>query len=121
MACKEELDTLKACGVYEIIDLLPGRKSIKNIWVFSQKSNGCKCACPTVKGFSQIEGINFDKIFSPVAQHEIVRTMLTLAALEGWHISGLDVCTAFLYGDLEEEIMDQPEGMPLIGDSQKVL
>ena len=34
-ACQEELDTLKAQGVYEIVDLPPGRKSIKNRWVFA--------------------------------------------------------------------------------------
>jgi hypothetical protein len=45
-----------------------------------------------------------------------------LAVLEGWHISDLDVRTAFLYSDLEEEIyMDQPEGMPLCDDKWKVL
>jgi len=37
--------------------------------------------------------------------------MLGLAALEKWHITGLDVRNAYLYGTLDEEIyMEQPEG-----------
>ena len=61
------------------------------------------------KGFSQVEGIDYDKIFSPVVWFETVRMMLTLAALRNWHISGLDIKTAFLYGDLDEELyMEQP-------------
>ena len=37
--------------------------------------------------------------------------MLALAALEDWYITGLDVCSAYLYGKLDEEIyMEQPEG-----------
>ena len=42
---------------------------------------------------------------------ETVRLMLGLAALEGWHTTGLDVRNAYLYGKLNEEIyMEQPEG-----------
>ncbi len=74
------------------------------------------------KGFSQVEGIDYDKIFSPVVWFETVRMMLTLAALRNWHISGLDIKTAFLYGDLEEELyMEQPEGFKIPGQQNKVM
>src|ERR1700674_695941 len=56
------------------------------------------------KGFSQVEGIDYDEIFSPVVRFETVRLMLAFCALSNWHISGLDVKTAFLYGDLDEEL-----------------
>jgi len=38
----EELEALKKCNVYELTDLPPGHKAIKNCWVFNLKSNGCK-------------------------------------------------------------------------------
>jgi hypothetical protein len=47
---------------------------------------------------------------------ETVRMMIALPALKDWHISGLDVKTAFLYGDLDEELyMEQPEGFKVPG------
>jgi hypothetical protein len=46
--------------------------------------------------------------------------MIALAALKDWHISGLDVKTAFLYGDLNEELyMEQPEGFKVPGHKNK--
>jgi hypothetical protein len=46
--------------------------------------------------------------------------MIALAALKDWHISGLDVKTAFLYGDLDEELyMEQPEGFKVPGHKNK--
>jgi hypothetical protein len=48
--------------------------------------------------------------------------MLALGSLQGWHWEGLDVVTAFLYGDLSETIfMKQPEGFVIKGQEHKVL
>ena len=63
---------LKECEVYEIVDWPTNCKVIKNRWVFDVKSNGWKCACLVVKGFSQTEGLDFDQIFSPVVHFETV-------------------------------------------------
>jgi len=118
----EELEALKKHNIYELADLPPGCKAIKNHWVFNLKSDGRKKACLVAKGFSQIEGLDFDKIFSPVVQFESVRTILVLAALEKWKIEGLDVKSAFLYGTLDEELyMEQPQGFKVLGNKHKVL
>ena len=62
------------------------------------------------KGFTQVYRIDFEETFSPVARFETVRILLALAALEDWDIESLDVKTAYLYGELDEEIyMEQPE------------
>ena len=73
------------------------------------------------KGFTQVYGIDFEETFSPVARFETVRILLALAALEDWDIKSLKVKTAYLYGELDEEIcMDQPEGYIKKGQERKV-
>jgi len=121
-ACQEELEALCKCKVFELANLPKGCKAIKNCWVFMTKSDGHKKARLVAKGFSQIEGIDFNQIFSPVVWYKSVRLLLAAAALEGWHIKGHDVKSAFLYGQLDEEIyMEQPKGFKIHGQKQKVL
>jgi Reverse transcriptase (RNA-dependent DNA polymerase) len=73
------------------------------------------------KGFSQIEGIDYDDIFSPVVRYELMRLIVALAALQHWHMSSIDVKTAFLYGELDKELfMAQPEGLKRKGQEHKV-
>ena len=63
------------------------------------------------KGFSQVEGVDYHQIFSPVIQFETMQCMFALTTLEGWHISGLNVWSTYLYGKLDEELyMKFPEG-----------
>ena len=120
-ACNEELKSLCKRKVFDLVDLPKGHKVIKNRWVFAEKSDGCLKARLVAKGFSQVEGIDFDEIFSPVIRYETVRLILALGALEYWTFSAVDVKTAFLYGKLDEEIyMEQPEGFKIKGKETKV-
>ena len=121
-ACHEELDSLHKRKIFELYELPPGCKAVENQWVFDIKSDGRKKARLVAKGFSQVEGVDYDEIFSPVVRFETVRMMLATAALENWYISVLDVKTAFLYGQLDKEIyMEQPDGFKLKGQECKVL
>jgi hypothetical protein len=62
-----------------------------------------------VKGFEQREGIDFNEVFSPVVRHTSIRVVLAIVALFDLELEKLDVKTAFLHGDLDEEIyMTQP-------------
>ena len=78
-----------------------GKQSIKCRWVFNIKPNSCKKACLVAKGFSQYAGTDYSDIYSPVVHFETVRLMLGLAALEKWHITGLDVQNIYLYETLD--------------------
>jgi hypothetical protein len=72
--------------------------------------------------FVQREGIDFDDTFTPVARIESVRLLFTLAAQEGWHVHHMDVKSAFLNGDLKEEVyVHQPPGFVIPGKEGKVL
>jgi ATP-binding cassette subfamily B (MDR/TAP) protein 1 len=92
-----------------------GKTTLKNKWVYRLKEeDGGKQrykARLVVKGFAQKKGIYFDEIFSPVVKMTSIKTILSLVAVEDLHLEQLDVKTAFLHGDLEEEIyMQQPQG-----------
>ncbi|KAE8694473.1 hypothetical protein F3Y22_tig00110783pilonHSYRG00316 [Hibiscus syriacus] len=64
-----------------------------------------------VKGFQQKEGIDYNEIFSPIVKLSTIRLVLKIVTAENLHLEQLDVKTAFLHGDLEEEIyMRQLEG-----------
>lgn len=122
LAALEELEALKKRKVFELVPRPKGRRVIKNRWVFDVKTDGRKKARLVARGFSQVEGVDFDQIFSPVVRFETVRLVLALSALEDWHLTGLDVRNAYLYGELEEEIyMEQPDGFIAKGQEHMVL
>ena len=56
-----------------------------------------------------------------VARYEAIRFLLAHAALEDWELEAMDIKTAFLYGELDEEIyMEQPEGFVKRGQENMV-
>jgi hypothetical protein len=68
------------------------------------------------RGFVQQEGIDFDEVFAPVARMESMRLLLTLATQEGWQVHHMNVKSAFLNGDLKEEVYArQPAGFIVAG------
>ena len=72
------------------------------------------------KGYTQREGIDYNEVFSPV-KHSSIRILLALVAQYELDLDQLDVKTAFLHGDLEEEIyMTQPTGFKTAGKEEMV-
>ena len=71
-SCTEELDALKKRDIFELVDRPTSRKTIKNRWVFNVKSDRRRKAHLVAKGFSQVEGLDFDQIFSPIVRFETV-------------------------------------------------
>ena len=74
-----------------------------------------------MKGFNNKKGIAFEEIFSPVVKMSSIRVSLGLVARLNLEVEQLDVKTAFLHGDLEEEIyMQQLEGFEVKGKENLV-
>ncbi|CAA7057311.1 unnamed protein product [Microthlaspi erraticum] len=73
------------------------------------------------KGYSQRKGVDYDEIFSHVIRHTSIRIVLSLVASWDIHFEQMDVKTAKLHGDLEEEIyMEQLEGFVKPGEEKLV-
>lgn len=73
------------------------------------------------RGFLQMQGIDYTKVFAPVARHETVRVIVSLASCKGWSLTHLDVMSAFLNGALEETVfVTQPPGFELAGKEDMV-
>jgi transposase InsO family protein len=117
-AMKEEMNSMKSNGVWDLVELPIGVKAIGCKWVFKTKKDSLGNierykARLVAKGFTQKEGIDYTKTFSPVSKKDSLRIILALVAHFDLELQQMDVKTAFLNGDLEEEVyMKQPEGFP---------
>lgn len=109
------------------MNLLAGHKPIGLKWVFKLKKNANgevvkHKARLVAKGYVQKKGIDFEEVFAPVTRLDTVRLILALAANRGWEVHHLDVKTAFLNGELAEDVfVSQPEGFVKKGKEQMVL
>ena len=115
-AMKSEIGSMYENKVWTLVDLPDDRRAIENKWIFKKKTdaNGNVTvykARLVAKGFRQIQGVDYEETFSPVAKLKSVRIMLAIAAFYDYEIWQMDVKTAFLNGNLKEELyMMQPEG-----------
>ena len=63
------------------------------------------------KLFSQVQGLDYKETFEPVSKMDSIRLVLAIAANKHWEVHHMDVKSAFLHGELQEEIyMQQPKG-----------
>lgn len=115
-AADAEYKALMENDTWELVKLPRERKAIGCKWVFRVKYNG-EGQVERFKGrliaqgYSQKYGIDYDETFSPVARFSSIRTLIAFAVEMGMQIHQMGVVTAFLNGDLKEEIyMQQPPG-----------
>ncbi|MFM8622589.1 MAG: reverse transcriptase domain-containing protein, partial [Holophagaceae bacterium] len=96
----------------EGVDELPrNRKGIGTKWVFKKKKNGVYRARLVVKGYDQVAGVDFQYNFAPVTSEVTLRILLIIWVIENYFAEVADVQTAFLHGDLEEELFIKiPQG-----------
>ena len=125
-AMEDEMKSLDDNHTFDLVKLPNGKRALKNRWIYRVKHEE-NSASPrykarlVVKGFNQKKGIDFDEIFSPVVKMTSIRTVLGLATTLDLEVEQMDVKTAFLHGNLEEEIyMEQPEGFKVQGKENHV-
>ena len=125
-AAEAEMRSLQEHDVWELTDLPSGKSAISCKWVFKAKldSEGkvhTHKARLVARGFSQKYGEDYDETFAPVVHHETIRVLLAIAASRKLHVRQLDVRSAYLNGDIEEELyLEQPPGFKEVWRQRKV-
>lgn len=112
-AIHEELDAHERNHIWTMVDPPSNRKLVGSKWIFKIKFNSDGSldrykARLVAQGFSQVEGIDFHETYAPVVRHTTIRIILAMANRCDWLVWQLDVCTAFLYGELEEDVYMHP-------------
>ena len=119
-AINTEFNKMNSRGVWEKIkrsEMEPGRRCVKHKWVLEIKRSGRFRARLVACGYSQIPGVDFTEVYSPVINDVSFRIAMVIKLQLGLDAVIFDVETAFLHGDLKEKIyMDCPDGMVTYGD-----
>ena len=117
-AIENELKSLEANHTWSTVPQLPpGHNLIGCKWVFKRKLNldGTVArykARLVAKGFNQQYGIDYEETYAPVAKFPSIRALIAIGNYLDLEIHQMDVKTAFLNGELEEEIyMSPPDGI----------
>lgn len=126
-AMGDEMESLDKNQTWELVKRPGERKIVTCKWVFKKKegitlAEGVKYKARLVaRGFTQKEGVDYNEIFSPVVRHTSIRVLLVIVAHQNLELEQLDVKTAFLHGELEEDIyMTQPDGFYIPGKEDYV-
>ena len=112
---KSEIESMKENQVWNLIDPPDGVRTIECKWIYKKKKDidgniHIYKARLIAKGFRQVQGVDYDEAFSPVAMLKSVQIILAIAAHFDYEIWQMDVKTAFLNGNLTEDVyMMQPE------------
>ncbi|KAL5757095.1 hypothetical protein ACOSQ2_021841 [Xanthoceras sorbifolium] len=127
VAMQEEVESLHKNRTWDLVKPPKDKKIVGCKWVFKRKEGipgieDAKYKARLVaKGYSQVHGVDFNDVFSPVVKHSSIRVLLALVAMHNLELEQLDVKTAFLHGELEETIyMQQPEGFEIEGKKDHV-
>ncbi|MCO5601449.1 hypothetical protein L7F22_055572 [Adiantum nelumboides] len=115
-AMNSKYQSLMANGTWQLVPAPPNRKLVTCKWLLRKKfhADGSVSrykARLVARGFTQIPGMDYSETFSPVLRITSFEVLIAIAALFGFLLHQMDVRTAFLNGDLQEEIyMSQPDG-----------
>ena len=111
----EEYDSIIKDIAWEVVPRPVGKLVVVSRWIYNVKqvANGSVekyKAIFVARGFSRVEGIDYEETFALVARYSSIRSILALSTQMGWQIHQMDVNTAFLNGVIEEEVyIEQPK------------
>eukprot|EP00171_Calliarthron_tuberculosum_P001088 IDg1088t1 len=107
---KREEDSIRENNTFTLVEHQPGMHVIPCRYVFKVKNNTPKVRI-VAKGFRQVHGVDYSETYAPVVTLATVRVFLSIIATLDLECDQMDVITAFLNGDLEEDIyMQVPSG-----------
>ncbi|GJY97188.1 putative ribonuclease H-like domain-containing protein [Tanacetum coccineum] len=115
-AMQEKLLQFKLQQVWTLVDLPNGKRAIGTKWVYRNKKDERGIVIKNkarlvAQGYTQEEEIDYDKVFAPVARIEAFRLFLAYASFKDFMVYQMDVKSAFLYEEIEEEVyVCQPPG-----------
>jgi len=118
-AMTKEYESIMENDVWEVVPRPQDKTIVTSKWLYKIKhavneSTEKYKARFVARGFSQKEGIDYDVIFAPVARYMTIRSIIALAASQGWNLHQMDVKTAFLHGSIKEEVyVEQLEGFEI--------
>jgi hypothetical protein len=121
-AMHEELDNFACNEVWELVKRPSDHNVVGTKWVFQNKQdeNGVivrNKARLVAQGYTQVEGLDFDETFAPVARLETIQTLLAFATSHNIKLYQMDVKSTFLNDKINELIyVEQP---PDFEDSKK--
>ena len=112
-AMTEEIECLESMGIWETTPLPADRKAISCKWVYWVKRDAdgnpmCYKARLVARGLMQVHGLDYDETYAPVMRLEMIQLLLGVAVARNWNICQVDIKSAYLYGDLDEEIYMKP-------------
>jgi hypothetical protein len=121
IAMEDELKSMSSNDVWDLVEVPNDAKRVGSKWIYKTKydpkGNIERFKARLVaKGFTQREGIDYKETFSPVSSKDSFRIVMALVAHFDLELHQMDVKTAFLNGDLDEDVyMTQPEGFVVEG------
>lgn len=121
-AMEEEMQCIKSNQTWTVVPLPPGRRAVGSKWVFktkhSQNGEVHHKARLVAQCFTQQYGVDYDEVFAPVASSTTLKMLLTVSGMRNYSLRHYDVKSAFLNGDLKEEIFMKPP--PGVNENNKV-
>eukprot|EP00253_Pinus_taeda_P030129 PITA_30129 len=118
-AMNEEYESIMKNDVWDVVSRPQDKTIVTSKWLYKIKHGADGSAKKykdhfVARGFFQKEGVDYDVIYAPVSRYTTIRSIIALAASQGWNLHQMDVKTTFLHGSIKEEVyVEQLEGFEI--------